>query len=274
MATAMESVDPSPIRTRCTDLLPVSSTPDSYRCNNVQLQLPAAALCYPGGSQHGAPPLFVAQQHKSVMGLTATFTQLQVAAQFCYPPTPPVDMRSDHDPERMLMLQQQQQQHHVSEAPALSHLGYATHTVEIEQPETSAPDKNAFPSLPTPPELVPIPINENGMDPTARGCSLSPQSCKESSQFFCKQQWQTMDPSTHSQLSSPGMISGPSCNPHHQWNPEPGSINTALQHSAVSPGVSSSGMQSTFLLPVQHTGSQEPGKTWPSTVVQSQCVGR
>ena len=268
MAMAMETTDPSPPRTRCTDLLPVSSTPDSYRCSNVQLQLPAGTLCYPGGSQQGAPPLFVAQQSKSVMGLTATFTQLQVAAQFCYPPTPPVDMRTDHDAERMLMLQQQQQQqhHHVSEAPALSHLGYGAHTVEIEQPESTAADKNSFPSLPTPPELVPSPIAENGMDPNARSCSLSPQSCKETSQFFCKQPWPAMEASAHSQLSSPGMISGPSCSPH-QWNAEPG----------ISPGVSSSAMQPTFLLPVPHMATPEcpTGKTWilpHCSVLEESCA--
>lgn len=143
--------------------------------NKQAVQLPT--ICYPPGVTQ--PLLLDSQQLRprtpfnlqGVQYRTTTFTQFQVAqTTFRYPPTPPVDIS-----ENMMSSQQQQ----TCEAPALSHMNYAA-----SADAAASTDKTGFPSLPTPPDLVPISEIDSS--------SMSPQTCKNSTFYYpaVKQQWQ------------------------------------------------------------------------------------
>ena len=136
------------------------------------VQLPT--ICFPAGAGTNQSALPARQPY--VPGLeyrTTTYTQLQVAqTTFRYPPTPPVEMGDCTD-----RFQQQP-----CPTTALSHLHY-----QPQNDSAISDSKNAFPSLPTPPELVPI----TDIDSVSSGnATISPQTCKDS---YYRKQWAAMD---------------------------------------------------------------------------------
>lgn len=157
------------------------SLTDSVRASSEANSKPTVQLptiCFPAGTpgttnQSAQPPA----RQPYVPGLeyrTTTYTQLQVAqTTFRYPPTPPIEMGDCTD-----RFQQQQP----CPTTALSHLHY-----QPQNDSSMTDSKNAFPSLPTPPELVPI----SDLDSVSSGnASLSPQTCKDS---YYRKQWASME---------------------------------------------------------------------------------
>ena len=189
-----------------------------------------------------APPLLVDRQRSTYLpGVEYTFTQLQVAqATFRYPPTPPVEVGESSD--RLAHTQQS------CEAPALSHMSYNANG------EAPTSEKNAFPSLPTPPDLVPI--TEIPPTNSIAHCNVTPQNCSQEANqvYYRKQQWATEDLGQAHCLPSL-----PHAQQHSSWGTDPMSGGPLLpvQPPTLQQGMKSQ-MQPTLFFSLPHHASNHP----------------
>ena len=250
----METLVGNAIQQNIEDSIPQSIGSDSLESpttNKLAVQLPT--IRYPSAV---APPLFVdpRQRNPFLSGVeyrTTTFTQLQVAqTTFRYPPTPPVEVGEGTD-----RLLHSQQQHQPSEAPALSHLNYTANG------ETATSEKNTFPSLPTPPDLVP----SSDIDSVSNSlCSISPQSCPETNSMYYRNKWST----SLSQDMSQSSCLNASCSPQQTWGADPMTAGSLLPIQPSSAPVQTS-MHPTFLFSLPQVNPYGEGMSYYAAIVST-----